>query len=194
MGYLLGVLAIAVGIPLSIALHEIGHLYGLGHSALGETELLAGGGRRVIAAESVMFPIAFSAGNIAARTLKADDIAGISELYPSGSYLVDTGTIAGRVTKNGQGVYGAHVVAFNQATGALVGGLTLDKEGRFAISGLSPGPHVLRVEPLDDVSLDSFFDDTSAVDIDFRVTFLRRYAVAPAGGASNSVVVPVTPK
>ena len=33
----------------SIALHEIGHLFGLGHSALGETELRASGGRRVIA-------------------------------------------------------------------------------------------------------------------------------------------------
>ncbi len=42
----------------SIALHEIGHLHGLAHSAMGETELRAGG-RRVIAAEAVMFPIAF---------------------------------------------------------------------------------------------------------------------------------------
>ena len=47
----------------SIALHEIGHLHGLAHSAMGETELRAGG-RRVIAAEAVMFPIAFSSGTI----------------------------------------------------------------------------------------------------------------------------------
>jgi hypothetical protein len=178
----------------SIALHEIGHLFGLGHSALGETELLPSGGRRVIAAESVMFPIAYSPGNISGRTLKADDIAGISELYPAGSHLQETGTIVGQVTKNGQGVFGAHVVAFNPATGALVGGLTLDKQGRFAISGLSPGPHVLRVEPLDDVSLDSFFDDTTGVDVGFRVAFLRRYAIAPPGGASDAAVVTVVPK
>jgi hypothetical protein len=51
----------------SIALHEIGHMIGLGHSAIGETELRPGGGRRVIAAESVMFPIAFLPGNIEGR-------------------------------------------------------------------------------------------------------------------------------
>ena len=69
----------------SIALHEIGHFSGLGHSALGETELITGG-RRVLSAEAVMFPIAFAPGSIAARTLKADDIAGISDLYPDGNF------------------------------------------------------------------------------------------------------------
>src|SRR5262249_7903163 len=47
----------------TIALHEIGHLNGLGHSALGETALISGG-RRVIAAQAVMFPIAFPPGTV----------------------------------------------------------------------------------------------------------------------------------
>ena len=47
----------------SIAVHEVGHLLGLGHSALGETEMIAGG-RRVLGAEAVMFPIAFASGSI----------------------------------------------------------------------------------------------------------------------------------
>ena len=178
----------------SIALHEIGHLFGLGHSALGETELRPSGGRRVIAAEAVMFPIAFTAGNISGRSLRADDIAGISEIYPAGSHQRETGMIAGRVTKGGQGVVGAHVVAFNPSTGQLVGGFSFGRDGRFAIGGLSPGPHIIRTEPLDDADLDSFFDDTAAVDVNFKVVILQRFAIAPRGGASETVQVTVTSK
>src|SRR3954469_1362160 len=99
----------------SIALHEIGHLHGLAHSAMGETELRAGG-RRVIAAEAVMFPIAFSAGNTSGRTLRADDIAGIGDIYPSSTYTRNTGSISGKVTKSGKGVLGAHVTPFDMQT------------------------------------------------------------------------------
>ncbi len=69
----------------TIALHEIGHLSGLGHSALGETEIV-GPGRRVIASDAVMFPIAFGPGTTFNRSLHEDDIAGISELYPDGGF------------------------------------------------------------------------------------------------------------
>ena len=64
----------------SVALHEIGHLSGLGHSALGETEMVDGG-LQVIATDAVMFPIAFPEGFLN-RALHDDDVAGISELYP----------------------------------------------------------------------------------------------------------------
>ena len=180
----------------SILLHEIGHLFGLGHSAIGETELRTGGGRRVIAAEAVMFPIAFSAGNVSGRVLKPDDIAGISELYPAAGARDDTGSIGGRVTKNGQGVLGAHVVAFNPRTGALVGNFTVDQQGAFSIGGLEPGPHIVRVEPIDDAELDSFFDDPLIpnVDINFRVTYHDRLVVVPRGGGSESIEIKVTAK
>jgi Matrixin/Carboxypeptidase regulatory-like domain len=176
----------------TIALHEIGHLSGLGHSALGETELTSVG-RRVISAESVMFPIAFNAGIVTNRTLRADDIAGISDLYPAGRFRSDTGSISGRVTLNGQGILGAHVVAFNPSSGALIGGFTLDEQGRFSIAGLRPGPYIIRIEPLDDADVESFFDPTSVV-LDFKVSIDKRLVTAPKGGDSGAVVLQVMPK
>jgi len=178
----------------SIALHEIGHLSGLGHSALGETELRDGGGRRVLAAEAVMFPIAFTAGSIAARTLKADDIAGVSDLYPAGDFTAATGSVSGRVIKSGTPVFGAHVIAFNPATGRMIAGFTLNGQGQFSINGLAPGAHILRVEPLDDADIDSFFDLSRPVDIDFRAAFAGRIIVVPKGGDSGSIDVQVVPK
>ena len=177
----------------SIALHEIGHLFGLGHSALGETEL-RNGGRRVLAAEAVMFPVAFSAGSIAGRTLRADDIAGISDIYPSGLYRSERGSISGRVTKGSQGVFGAHLVAFNLRTGKLVGGFSLSADGRFVIAGLEAGPHAIRVEPLDDGDVESFFDLTLGVDANFRVKFHDRIVVVPRGGGTGDVQIRVEPK
>jgi hypothetical protein len=177
----------------SIALHEIGHMLGLSHSALGETELIAGG-RRVIAAEAVMFPIAFNRGNIADRTLKADDIAGITDIYGATTANRLLGSISGRVRKNGRGVQGAHVVAFNPQSGALVGGFTLDSNGAFVIAGLTPGPHILRAEPLDDGDLNSFFEDGFDVDLDFQVKFHDRVVVVPKGGGARDIEITVIPK
>lgn len=177
----------------SIALHEIGHLHGLGHSALGETELRAGG-RRVLASEAVMFPIAFSPGSIDQRTLRADDLAGISDLYANDTIRGRTGSISGRVTKNGAGVAGAHVIAYSPATGKLVAGFTLGDDGAFVIASLDPGAYVLRVEPLDDAEPDSFFDASVHVDVDFRPAFLPQLVVVPRGGTSRSVELKVMPK
>jgi hypothetical protein len=177
----------------SIALHEIGHLLGLGHSALGETEVRSGG-RAVLGAEAVMFPIAFSSGSVIGRTLREDDRAGVSDIYPNQAYRRDRGSISGRITKNGAGVLGAHVVAFNPRTGRMVGGFSLNAQGQFVIGGLEPGPHVLRVEPLDDGDIDSFFDLTLDIDVNFRAKFHDRLAVVPRGGGVNNIEIRVESK
>jgi hypothetical protein len=177
----------------SVATHEIGHFIGLGHSAIGETELRADGGRRVLATGAVMFPIALGRGLVSDRTLQADDIAGVSDLYPDGDFSNTTGIITGRVRLGSSGVFGAHIVAFDPLRGTLIGGFALGQDGTFRIAGLAPGPHVIRVEPLDDGDIESFM---SAVDVNvnFLVTFHPRLIVAPAGGASQSIDVTVQAK
>ena len=171
----------------SVALHELGHVLGLGHSAIGETEV-SGTGRRVISTGAVMFPIAMPAGSISERVLQFDDIAGVLDLY--GASPAESGSIQGRVTKSEVGVYGAHVVAFHLDSGTLTGGYALGDDGRFVIGGLSPGTYVLRVEPLDDADVESFFTP-GRVDIDFRVTYAPKLVVVQAGGSTASIAVEV---
>lgn len=175
----------------SVALHELGHLLGLGHSALGETDV-TGSGRRVISTAAIMFPIAWPAGSIADRVLQPDDVAGVRDLY--GALPVSQfGSVQGRVTKDGRGVYGAHVVAASLETGALVASYTLSTTGEFVIAGLPPGLYVLRAEPLDDVDLESVFGGT-AVDLAFAPAYARRLAVVQAGGATPAITIEVATK
>jgi hypothetical protein len=177
----------------SVATHEIGHFFGLGHSAIGETELRADGTHRVLASGSVMFPVSLGTNNVADRTLQPDDIAGVSFLYPDGGFETRTGSITGRVRLGSAGVLGAHIAAFSIRTGTLVGGFSTKSDGTFAISGLTPGPYVVRVEPLDDYDVGSFLL-SPGVNVDFRTTFHPRIVVAPAGGANPSFDVMVKPK
>ena len=178
----------------SILTHEAGHLFGLGHSLLGETELRPTGGRRVVGKRSVMFPIAYAVGTILDRELQDDDRAGIAITYPTGQFLHDTGSLAGHVTLDGAGVFGAHVVAFNTKTQQMVGGFSLNANGQFAIDGLEPGVYVLRVEPLDDADIGSFFDADSPVVVGFKASFYPKLVTVPYGGAGASAEIRVTRK
>lgn len=176
----------------SVALHELGHVIGLGHSALGETERSASGGRRVLGSGAVMFPIALAAGAVADRVLQADDRAGVFDLYGVEHPARPTGAIQGRVLKDGRGVFGAHVVAFNPVTGQMVGGFSLNTNGDFVVAGLEPGPHIVRVEPLDDGDVESFL--AGIVDVDFGVAYAPRLVVAPRGGTSGPIDIVVRAK
>lgn len=178
----------------SILVHEVGHLVGLGHSALGETELLDSTRRRVLSKRAVMFPIAYPSGNIEDRTIEIDDRAGLLDIYGNSESDRRLGSIAGRVTLNGAGIFGAHVTAFNPSTRAIVGGFSLNDAGEFVITALEPGLYVVRVEPLDDADVGSFFDDDTTVNMNFRPTYAASLVAVPAGGSAGRVEIRVRAK
>jgi hypothetical protein len=179
----------------SVMTHELGHVLGLGHSVIGETEPASGGGRTILGKRAVMFPIAYPRGNIEDRTLEADDIAGISDVYATPEASRTLGAISGRVTLNGAGLFGAHITAFNPSTGALSAAYALDNQGRFVIGGLPPGTYIVRAEPLDDVDIDNVFDEaTVVVNINFRPMFYEKQVAVPPGGAGPSIEIKVRAK
>jgi hypothetical protein len=53
---------------------------------------------------------------------------------------------------------------------------------------------VVRAEPLDDGDVESFFDETVAVDADFKVKFYERAVVVPRAGATRKIEIRVQPK
>ena len=177
----------------SVIVHELGHLLGLGHSMLGETDL-QGTSRTVRGKRAVMFPIAYPMGSIVDRSLQADDVAGITDIYGDSTAGAELGAIQGRVTLNNSGVYGAHVLAFNPATGDMVSGYTLTQNGSFVIAGLKPGQYIVRVEPLDDVDQDSVFDPDDVINVNFKIAYYTRLVAVPAGGAGAPIVITVKSK
>jgi len=53
---------------------------------------------------------------------------------------------------------------------------------------------VLRVEPLDDGDISSFFDETMNIDVDFKVAFYDKVVVVPRGGGARNIAIKVQPK
>ncbi len=115
----------------SVATHEAGHFLGMDHA----TNM-----------SSTMFWVV-DRGFTYPRTLSADDIAGISTVYPAASFAAK-GKISGTVrTTANAGVFGAIVVAVN-ASGVPVASVITDPSGAYTIEGLDAGAYTVYAEPL----------------------------------------------
>lgn len=110
--------------------HEFGHTMGLQHTLT----------------SSVMSTLPTSASS-KANPLGADDIAGISLLYPAGNYLSTVGSISGTVSLNGTGLNLASVVAISPSNPAIA--TLTNPDGTYQLNGIPPGQeYYVYVHPL----------------------------------------------
>lgn len=111
------------------AVHEMGHALGLQHTMT----------------SSVMSTDVTRAAT-KAKPLGADDVAGISLLYPNAKFASDFGSISGQVTMSGGGVHLASVVVVSptrEAVSALA-----NPDGTYRIDGIAPGQYQVYVHAL----------------------------------------------
>ena len=109
--------------------HEMGHTLGLQHTFT-----------------SSVMSIYRTRSISKAKPLGADDIVGLSLLYPVAGWNSKLGTISGQVNLSGSGVNLASVVAI-QPNGIVVSALTAP-DGTYTIEGLPQGNYYVYVHPL----------------------------------------------
>ena len=109
--------------------HEFGHTMGLQHSLVSAT-----------------MSTSRTRATTKARPLAADDIAGISQLYPVAAQAGATGSIIGRVLLNGNAVNMANVVALS-LNGTAIATLT-NPDGSYRIDSIPPGDYYIYTQPL----------------------------------------------
>lgn len=115
--------------------HEFGHTLGLQHSLT-----------------SSVMSTATTRGTTKASPLAADDVVGISLLYPAKGFPANSGSITGTISMAGAGVNAssgvnlASVVALS-TSGVAISSLT-NPDGTYRIDGIQPGQYYVYAHPL----------------------------------------------
>jgi len=116
----------------AVAIHEIGHFYGLDHSFCSDV-----GATFTPGIAATMYPYYFDADWPEQLTLEQDDIAGVTWMYPDPA-LSGWGKIKGTVKyNNGVSMFGVQVTAI-RASDKVPIVTTFTKGGKYLLYGLPP--------------------------------------------------------
>jgi hypothetical protein len=132
-------------------LHEFAHMFGIDHTQGGNLE-----GYNNSEGDFTDIPVMFPLAANPRVELHADDKSVIKLAYPKSSELGSFGSISGSLTKSGNPIEGANIVAYklgetNPKLFAVASPSDVDGLGRgnYVLPNLTPGDYVLYAEPLD---------------------------------------------
>ncbi len=141
-----------------VAQHEFGHVAGLSHTISRGSRMFAFSGT-----------FDFGRGRIS-----WGDIADVNRRHPSPGLDLITGSISGKVTKNGAPVFGAFVLAVDDR-GVVMGGAITWRDGRYELDYLPPGRYLLYVEPLDGPTFPAHVAEPDFPEGELDANFLPRF-------------------
>ena len=201
----------------STEVHEMGHIQGLAHSSVGmynsasfggEFGLASAPGSDVldpvnIASVPTMHPFSNNTGTTR-QTPKADDIAGLSELYPEATFTTSLGSIGGTVTRcsDGSAVTGVNVRVVSTSNPNIqlsrFSGYDGNTTGTYLVNGVPPGSYRVLIEGMgaNNYTIDRFTGSTDGsmpfVPAKFENDFPSQYQTNTCGGDLPGTATPVT--